>query len=98
MTLARAGEGPSVVSALDTMLHGLSLPHEAAADVALAYQTARRVDACNTMDGYAPLANAMAKQLAVLREWVRPPDVMNEDPFDVLARSLASGATDDAAD
>lgn len=94
MTRARAGDGPSVVEALDTMLQGVSLPHEAAADVALAYQTARRLDAWNTLDGYAPVANAMSKQLAVLRTWLRPPDVVTEDPFDALARALASGGGD----
>lgn len=95
MTRARAGEGPSVVEAIEKMVRECEFPKEAEADVALALQTARRVDAWNTLDGYAPVANAMQKQLAVLRQWVRPPDVTEEDPFDALARSLARGDGDD---
>lgn len=98
MTRARAGEGPSVVDALDVMLANCDFPFEAAADVALAYQTARRIDAWNRLDGYAPVANAMAKQLAVLRAWVQPPPLTDEDPFDALARSLRGGVDTDAAD
>jgi hypothetical protein len=87
-----------VVAALDTMLANVDLPYEAAADVALAYQTARRVDAWNTMDGYAPVANAMAKQLAVLRTWIQPPQFVEEDPFDALARSLRADVGTGAPD
>jgi hypothetical protein len=98
VTRARAGEGPSVVEALDKMLANVDLPYEAEADVALAYQTARRVDAWNTLDGYAPVANAMSKQLAVLRTWIQPPPLLDEDPFDALARSLRADVGTGAAD
>jgi hypothetical protein len=78
------------VEALDVMLRNVDLPFEAAPAVALAYQTAKRVDAHSSLlEGFSPLANSMLKQIEGLRQWIQPPDPTNEDPFDALAKALA---------
>ena len=89
----------SVVAALDTMLANADLPFEAAPSVALAYQTARRVDEHSSLlDGFSPLANSMLKQIEALRRWIQPPDPTNDDPFDALAKALAGEVAAGPAD
>lgn len=81
----------TVTQALDTMLANVELPFEAAPLVALAYQTASRIDSGTVViEGFSPLANSMMKQVIALREWIKPPDVIEEDPFDALARRLGT--------
>jgi hypothetical protein len=84
------------------MLAKAELPFEAAPLVALAYQTASRIDSGTVIiEGFSPLANSMMKQIIALREWIKPPDVIEEDPFDALTRHLGTTLTsggDDAGE
>jgi hypothetical protein len=82
---------PTVTDALDAMLAHHEVPYEAAPSVALAYETAARLDACESVDSYTPLANSLHRQLVALRTWITPPPVIEEDPFDALARRLGAG-------
>jgi hypothetical protein len=90
----------TLVAALDTMLANTEMPYEAAPVVALAYTTAKRIDEWDDRDAdaYSPLANSMLKQIEALRQWVKPPDVVQEDPFDALARALSAGPASGAPD
>jgi hypothetical protein len=79
----------SVEEGLNEMLANVTLPYEAQPLIALAYETARRIDRTGTLEGYSPVANAMLKQIQALGRWITPPAVIEEDPFDALARALA---------
>lgn len=79
-----------VVEGLEDTLSALELRAEASAHVEAMRMVAQRMDETRDSDTLAKLANVFQRQLVELRQWVAPPAV-TEDPFDVLARSLASG-------
>lgn len=82
----------SNIDALETTLASLDIPHEGAAIVALCRTTAERLDTMPLhIDAYASITNAYLRQLAELRQWLPMPDIVEEDPFDMLARRLATG-------
>lgn len=81
-----------MTEALETTLDQLDLTFESAAIVSLCRLTAERLDTMPLhIDAYATVCNSYMRQLAELRQWVRQPEVVTEDPFDALARSLERG-------
>lgn len=90
--MTKSAPRQSCVEALDVTLSTLDLTHDAAALVALCRATAEKIDGALETLAYAPLANSYMKQLDLLRKYVKQPDVIDEDPFDALARKLAQGS------
>ena len=80
--------------ALEKTLAASELPAEAAALVALARTTADMLDNFVAEDKYHYTANVYLRQLKELQEFAPEPEpeVEAEDPFDVLAKSLAGEA------
>jgi len=82
-----------MTDALETTLASLDIPFEGAAVVSLCRLTAERLDTMPLhIDAYATVCNSYLRQLAELRQWVKTPEIVTEDPFDALTRALSKRA------
>jgi hypothetical protein len=79
---------------LDRTIASLELRADAAAVVAMAQQTAERLDECVSVEIYARLVSTYLRQLKELAGLAVAPEILpEEDPFDALARKLGEGVS-----